>query len=109
MDYGKGFYCRICGYFDKEEPPWGEDGETPNHEMCVCCGIEFGLEDIGGLEHIISIREHWLTKMKGKWQSSFFGPPEDWDLEQQLKQIPKEFQGPDDLKIYAQLKAKKSR
>ncbi len=33
--------------------------------------------------------------------------PENWDLEKQLKQIPKEFQVPDDLKLCAELKDKK--
>ncbi len=100
--------CRVCGFMYDEFYPWGIDGKYSSHEICDCCSVQFGYEDSTKFS-VLQYREHWLINMQGEWQSAFVSPPEDWDLEQQLKQIPKEFQGPDDLKIYAQLKAKKSR
>lgn len=37
--------CRVCGA-KQLEPPWGNDGLTPSYEICDCCGVEFGYEDM---------------------------------------------------------------
>ncbi len=97
--------CRVCGYKYEDFFPWGPDGMCSTHEICECCAVQFGYEDTTK-SSVNQYRKHWLTTLQGKWQDEFVAPPEGWDLEQQLKQIPKEFQGPDDLKIYAQLKVK---
>ena len=52
--------CRICGFHNKYLP-WGEDGEKPNFELCPCCGVQFGKEDIT-LESIQKYRKEWLKK-----------------------------------------------
>ena len=79
--------CRVCGMI-QDEPPWGEDEQNPNHAICSCCGAEFGYEDC----KITGIRKHrnqWLENGT-KW----FRPqrlPENWSLEEQMKNIPEEF------------------
>lgn len=83
--------CRVCGYYDPdylEYFPWGENGCVPSYDICECCGVEFGYED-WILESIRHYRAEWLAGGT-KW----FVPkskPEDWNLEEQLKQIPPQF------------------
>ena len=78
-------FCRVCGYeYSIESPTW-EDDETPSHNICICCGVQFGYED-DIYKGVIEYRNKWI-KEGAKW----FSPnrkPEDWDLEVQLKQIP---------------------
>jgi len=79
--------CRVCGLYI-EELPWGASGDTPTYEICPCCGVEFGYEDLT-VESTKNHRERWLTT-GAKW----FTPkdkPDGWDLEKQLLQIPYSF------------------
>ena len=41
MEKNKNMMCRICGFVYDNYYPWGD----PDHEMCVCCGGEFGFDD----------------------------------------------------------------
>lgn len=81
------YYCRVCGY-KEDYPPWGEDGFSPTFNICSCCGVEFGYEDAS----LVGIRRH-----REKWirdGASWFDPkskPLNWSLEDQLKDIPREF------------------
>jgi hypothetical protein len=79
--------CRVCGLI-LDEPPWGKDGETPSFDICLCCGVEFGYED-SLLKGIRTYRESWLSN-GAKWCYSKSKPTE-WDLNEQLKNIPSEF------------------
>lgn len=36
--------CPVWGYTALEEPPYNEY-EEPAHEICRCCGFEFGFDD----------------------------------------------------------------
>ncbi len=80
-------YCRVCG-LDQEELPWGKDGKSPSFAICDCCGVEFGYQDCN---------KKYVSKFRNIWLSSgcnWFGPkkkPVNWSLEEQLKNIPKEF------------------
>ena len=82
------FYkCRVCG-LRQDGLPWGEDGKTPSFNVCSCCGTEFGYED-ATLKAIRLQRERWLST-SAKW----FNPkdkPQDWNLDEQLKEIPEPF------------------
>ena len=49
--------CRVCGQYH-EDPPWGDDGNTPIYEFCDCCGVEFGHEDVNK-ESILDFLETW--------------------------------------------------
>lgn len=55
--------CRICGYFDETIFPWGDDGKTPTFEICPCCNVEFGYEDIQ-ISSIVKYREKWMNSEK---------------------------------------------
>lgn len=79
--------CRVCGLY-LDEPPWGEDGNTPSYLICPCCGVEFGNEDytVGATR---AYRARWLDS-GAKW----FRPrdkPLDWNLEHQLRQVPQDY------------------
>lgn len=81
------FYCLVCG-FKQIEPPWGEEGKNPSHDICDCCGVEFGYEDWTN-ESTKSYRKKWIEG-GAKW----FQPnskPVNWNLEEQLRSIGDEF------------------
>ena len=69
-------------------PPWGEDGETPSWEICPCCGTEFGYEDCTVFA---------AKKQRAKWMedgaqwTAHNEKPANWKLEDQIKNIPKDF------------------
>lgn len=79
--------CRICGLF-QEEQPWGKDGESPTYNICPCCGVEFGNEDYT-IKSVHEYRKLWLEK--GAVWFSIKEKPINWLLEEQLKDISKEF------------------
>jgi hypothetical protein len=82
------YRCRVCG-LDQGFQPWGKDGLMATFQVCNCCGTQFGYHDCT-VRSAERKREDWLRN-KGKW----FWPkakPENWSLEEQLKQIPKAFQ-----------------
>jgi hypothetical protein len=88
MDHKELQCCRVCGLFFPDFFPWGETGEYSSHEICECCGTEFGYEDCL-LEAIQSYRKAWIDSGM-KW----FIPslrPQIWDFEEQFKNIPDEF------------------
>lgn len=79
--------CRVCGCYS-EYFPWGEDGKSPTFQLCPCCGVQFGKEDLT-LESIKEYRDGWISK-GGKWFVKN-EKPESWDVEAQMKNIPDEF------------------
>jgi hypothetical protein len=79
--------CRVCGLYI-DDLPWGEDGCSPTYEICSCCGLEFGNEDYT-IESTNKYREEWIAK-GAKWFESK-EKPENWNLEEQLKNIPQAF------------------
>jgi hypothetical protein len=83
----KYYPCRICGLL-QEDPPWGEDDKTPSFEICACCGVEFGYEDINFVS-IRNYRARWLEE--GAEWFDVKAKPMEWNLEEQLKNIPSEF------------------
>jgi hypothetical protein len=82
------YMCRVCGLL-QEEKPWGEDGKTPSFDMCLCCGSDFGYEDCSPSSAKLA-REKWLSKNE-LWNIPRFKPA-NWSLEEQLAQIPSEYQ-----------------
>jgi hypothetical protein len=78
--------CRVCGLL--QEFPWGETGQDPSHDICACCGVEFGYEDCL-LIAIRSYRESWIQSGAKWWNEKF--KPENWILEDQLKNIPPKY------------------
>jgi len=83
--------CRVCGFCYSDYYPWGEDGSTPTYDICVCCGCEFGFDDdeMACGKSIQAYRSTWING-----GAIFFMPserPENWNLEDHLKNIPEEF------------------
>ncbi len=79
--------CRVCGLYT-EDLPWGYDGNSPSYEICLCCGVEFGNEDYT-IESIKKYRQRWISD-----GVNWFDPnekPINWNVEEQLKNIDKEF------------------
>lgn len=81
------YRCRVCGLIQKD-PPWGLDGQTPNFDICNCCGVEFGYGDCT-LNAVKSFREKWINS-GASWDCPE-AKPSHWSLEEQIKNIPKDF------------------
>lgn len=58
--------CRVCGLF-QPDLPWGENGTDPTHDICDCCGIEFGYEDFT-LVVIRRYRDDWINNGAKWWR-----------------------------------------
>ena len=79
--------CRVCGCYS-EDFPWGEDGKSPSFQICPCCKVQFGKEDIT-LDSLKQYRAEWIRK-GGEWFDQHKKPVH-WDLEIQIKNIPDKF------------------
>ena len=82
------YICRVCG-LKQNEPQWGIDEQTPTYNICDCCGVEFGYEDCT-LIGIKSYRKKWLDG-GAKWNCKKC-QPNSWSLNEQLANIPKQYQ-----------------
>ena len=81
----KTYICHVCGYSKLEESPW-INKKIPSHNICDCCGVEFGYEDCSE-NSIIAYRDKWMVN-----GASWFNPklkPKNWSLEQQLENLKK--------------------
>ena len=78
-------YCRVCGFREDVDLPWGADGKTASFTICSCCGVQHGYED-DSLDGVRAYREHWISD-GCKW---FCRPrkPENWSLDEQLANVP---------------------
>ncbi len=79
--------CRVCGLL-LEEPPWGDDGQSPTYDFCPCCGVEFGYGDATP-QAARQWRHTWITA-GATWREPERRPA-DWSLDQQLKDVPPGF------------------
>ena len=75
--------CRICGLRQPDQPS-GDDRKTPTHNICDCCGVEFGSEDTDAMA-IELWRTKWVEGGAVWWQPKL--RPPDWDLEEQLGRL----------------------
>lgn len=72
--------CPICGCENTFDPPYKCYSDLAcSYDICLCCGCEFGLDD--SEEYF----DEWLTR-GGDWLSKK-DKPENWKLEDQLKNI----------------------
>ena len=75
----------MCGYeYSIQNPTWYDD-ETPSHDICICCGVQFGYED-DNYSGVVAYRTRWVND-GAKWFSAG-RKPKDWNLESQLVNIP---------------------
>ena len=84
--------CLSCGYNvfkDLGVYPW--DSDLPSDEICPCCGIQFGYQDMsrGKRDEIYAEwRERW-TKGGMVWDKGRSKPPKNWNPVEQLKGLSK--------------------
>jgi len=79
--------CRVCGLLQLD-PPWGEDGKNPSFEICACCGVEFGYEDVL-LKSVHAYRKRWIED-GAQWVDKK-AKPNNWNMTDQLENIPEVF------------------
>jgi hypothetical protein len=89
MDINYKNNCRICG-LDNGEPVWGENGDFPSFQICMCCGVQFGYDDNGDIEFCTARRRYWIVEQKAQWFEPRYKPL-NWSLKKQLRNIPPEF------------------
>ncbi|MCF8374254.1 MAG: hypothetical protein K9H64_21715 [Bacteroidales bacterium] len=78
-------FCRVCGYeYEDETKPWYDD-EYPSYEICLCCGVHFGISDTD-LTQIREYRENWIKAGAVFFQRN--SKPHNWNLNKQLELIP---------------------
>lgn len=80
--------CRVCG-LKQPYPQYGENGKTPTYEICDCCGVEFGYEDMTP-SSAEKFRNMWLQN-GAKWFRAT-AKPNNWSIGRQLQAIPNAFQ-----------------
>lgn len=83
-------FCRVCGFFYKESPPWEEiKGELlSSYDICSCCRVQFGYEDCT-YTSVVSFRKKWFEEGAGFHTKEMI--PENWNLKDQLGNIPDEW------------------
>lgn len=77
------YICPVCGYDRLDEPPY-IDGYIPSHNICDCCGSEFGLDDCTQ-KSIEENRKKWI-EAGCQWFDIEKKPP-NWKLDEQLKNL----------------------
>ncbi len=76
--------CPVCGYVGLTEPPY-DDHQCPTHEICLCCGTQFGYDDFN--VSFDTIRQKWIEGGMA-WWSDRQEQPKNWDPKRQLKSLP---------------------
>ena len=80
--------CYVCGFDYTSDKPWGEDGESPDQSGCVCCGVQFGYEDLT-VQNLVDYRKKWLST-GARWINESFRP-EHWSFEKQFVNVPMKY------------------
>src|SRR5690242_21702553 len=63
------YTCPVCGFPNMPYPP-------DRHEICPCCGTEFGYDDFARSHR--ELRNEWL-RLAGVWFSPIVAPPGGWN------------------------------
>lgn len=106
------WYCPVCGYALTDHDDRSSTTTTVydtayvfDTKICPSCGIQFGMGDIGGIanyehnkKYYTNLRQKWIQGgMKWGWsfkhQKAFDSDsaPQNWNPNDQLRNIPKEF------------------
>lgn len=82
------WYCRVCG-LNQNYIHWDVDKQLPpTYDFCDCCNAQFGYNDSNNIA--ISIyRKRWIDS--GAEWSNRTRRMEEWNLKEQLKNIPDEY------------------
>jgi len=82
------FVCPVCGWPELMRPPRSISGGA-SHEICPCCGYEFGYTDTIKDIAYNKWREKWIEDGM-PWRSSDIEPvPANYDPEKQLSNLKK--------------------
>lgn len=81
--------CPVCA-FDLDFEPWRQG--SPSHEICPCCGIQFGYHDSAGGDaaRARQVYENWRERWIGngaRWSSVGRRPPSGWAATSQLAKL----------------------
>lgn len=76
--------CPVCGYTKLEEPPYNQYGE-PTHEICSCCGYEYGFDDTSEGYTFTEYRKEWIKR--GFPFSYKEDKPKNWNKKKMKKQL----------------------
>lgn len=80
--------CPVCAYA-LPLPPHGDD--SPRTDVCPCCGIRFGIDDVAGGSLVRgTIYRHWRTEWFSAgmpWRSRDVRKPEGWTPAAQLERL----------------------
>lgn len=80
--------CPVCGFNKLDEKPY-DKYDCPSHEICPCCGTEFGYDDkVKDKSRIKRWKELQLEWVRNgyKW-FSVDEKPENWNPHKQLDQL----------------------
>jgi hypothetical protein len=108
--------CYVCGLALNDYPYYINSNPVANPEMiCPSCGTHYGLDDLGGgkikiddnlvnefkifsdpahIKIIKLIRQNWIKTGMNWWsqKNPFYPKPENWNPNEQMKNIPSDFQ-----------------
>lgn len=101
------YICAVCGNIASVMRHTKPESALETGEICPCCGFHYGYDDMNAsaeyskdatpLDIIKIYRSQWIKDGMKWWSINPLRPkPPNWDPLQQLKNIPKEFLGPDE-------------
>lgn len=85
------YICPVCGYDNLREDPYDQ-----NYNICPSCFTEFGNDDCMLLDKngkVFRLHDAWKALQQRwinsgmQWCSKYTEEPEDWNPEEQLKNI----------------------
>lgn len=92
-NFSTGKICPVCGLVLDFEP-WTEGADS--QEICPCCGVQFGYYDSANspgevIKRWFDLRKKWIQGEMRWWSPSLREQPSNWNPNEQLKNVPKEF------------------
>ena len=69
------YQCPVCGFIGLTRPAYSAGGES-SFEICPCCGVQFGYDDVS--LSFEELRSRWIQRGM-HWSSTAFTPPDNWD------------------------------
>jgi hypothetical protein len=79
------YTCPVCGFDGLDEAPYSPSGYG-QHEICPCCGFQFGVtdDDLGISFH--EWRQAWIDQGM-PWDKGSSNPPPGWNPQKQLRNL----------------------
>lgn len=80
------YVCPVCMYDNLDEPPYNDEGYGL-HEICPCCGFQFGYDDYPDkIPSWTEWRKKWIDD-GCEWYAESQLPYKEWSLFDQLKKL----------------------